>query len=512
MKINIKAWIVTCAAVCTAALPPLSAQTQVDLRTQTKSADLSSVGPTKPAQTGSILPLTCSQGQIFFLTTAPPGTNIMACTSTNQWTASGGGALEVGVNGASAGIATILNLIPGTYVTQTIACAGGGMCSYQPDVDTTRIPANAAIQAGQLLAVISSSSSGTTYTGVMAANDPLAAYAANQQLIWNVGSTPCAGGAMTLNIDGLGAIPLKLADGVSNLVPAQCAANAQLPITYDAVNTVFRGQSAPVSSGINSITGDGTLISNSSSSGSVTITLGNAGAHTWFGNNTATTGAPGYNALTPADIPTLNQSTTGAAGSLSGGTTGQIYTSTNGFIDFPDVKIIPFANCISGTAGGSASTASTSFTAACRAGSGNLGGADQGIPSSGASLQFMLELPGDWDPGSQPYINVYFGSGSNTSGTVIWTASSACIDLSTNGGASDDPSFNAEPSFATGTMAAANRMWYTGGHVTAMTNANGCKPHSPVIVKLALTGTAASNINAYQAVVTIPRLPVVEAN
>lgn len=185
---------------------------------------------------------------------------------------------------------------------------------------------------------------------------------------------------------------------------------------------------------------------------------------------------------------------------------------TIAFNDFPDVKYIPFANCVAGAAGGGASTASSNFTAACRAGTNNLGGADQAIPVTGASLQFMLELPQDWDTGSQPYINVYFGSGANTSGTVIWTASSACVDVSSNGAASDDPAFNAESAFTTRTMASANKTWFTGGQFTAITSGNGCKALSPIIVKLAVSGTAASNINAYQAVVTIPRRPVIQAN
>jgi hypothetical protein len=112
-------------------------------------------------------------------------------------------------------------------------------------VDTTRISTNTTIQSGQLLAVTTTSSSSTTYAGVMSLNDPIPAYAANQELIWNVGSTACAGGAMTLNIDGLGAIPLKQADGVTNLTSAQCGANAPLAVIYDAVNAVFRGPAAP---------------------------------------------------------------------------------------------------------------------------------------------------------------------------------------------------------------------------------------------------------------------------
>ena len=180
--------------------------------------------------------------------------------------------------------------------------------------------------------------------------------------------------------------------------------------------------------------------------------------------------------------------------------------------DFPDVKIIPAANCPNATAGSGWSYATSTFTAACRAGTNNLGGALQIIPSTGGSAQFLIELPGDWDTATQPYINIYYGSGSNTSGTVIATVSSGCVDVSTPGGASDDPSFHAESAFATQTMASANKMWYIGGQFTAVTSGNGCKVFSPIIIKVAISGTAASNINIYKAIVTSPRAPKVQAN
>lgn len=56
--------------------------------------------------------------------------------------------------------------------------------------------------------------------------------------------------------------------------------------------------------GVTSLSGDGTFITNLSSTGGVTLTLGNAGAHKWWGNNTGSTAAPGYEALTASDIPT----------------------------------------------------------------------------------------------------------------------------------------------------------------------------------------------------------------
>ena len=66
--------------------PPLWPQTLVDLRTQTKSIDFSSALSTKPFQTGSALPATCSVGATFFNSAAPSGRNLYGCTSLNTWT------------------------------------------------------------------------------------------------------------------------------------------------------------------------------------------------------------------------------------------------------------------------------------------------------------------------------------------------------------------------------------------------------------------------------------------
>src|ERR1017187_2560949 len=64
-------------------------QTLVDLRTQSKSVDFSAAGSTKPMQTGSSLPSTCTVGQFFFLTPAPAGSNVYACNPVNSWTVEG---------------------------------------------------------------------------------------------------------------------------------------------------------------------------------------------------------------------------------------------------------------------------------------------------------------------------------------------------------------------------------------------------------------------------------------
>src|SRR6266542_2017294 len=67
------------------------AQTKVDLRTQAKSVDFSGASSTKPIQTGTALPASCTVGQIFFLTGTTAGLNIHSCTATNVWTSNGGG-------------------------------------------------------------------------------------------------------------------------------------------------------------------------------------------------------------------------------------------------------------------------------------------------------------------------------------------------------------------------------------------------------------------------------------
>ena len=68
-----------------ALIASVNAQTRLDLRTQVKDVDLSGV-PTKPFQTGTVLPATCSVGATFFKSDAPAGKNFYGCTAPNVWT------------------------------------------------------------------------------------------------------------------------------------------------------------------------------------------------------------------------------------------------------------------------------------------------------------------------------------------------------------------------------------------------------------------------------------------
>jgi hypothetical protein len=72
-----------------ASIAAAECQTAVDLRTQSKSVDFSAAASTKPMQTGAALPAACAAGQLFFLTTAPAGSNIYACNPANVWSLQG---------------------------------------------------------------------------------------------------------------------------------------------------------------------------------------------------------------------------------------------------------------------------------------------------------------------------------------------------------------------------------------------------------------------------------------
>jgi hypothetical protein len=80
-----------------------AAQTQVNLRTQSREVDFSGAATTKPAKAGTTLPASCSTGELFFKLDATAGQNLYACTGTNTWTqiigtGGGGGGTDVPTN------------------------------------------------------------------------------------------------------------------------------------------------------------------------------------------------------------------------------------------------------------------------------------------------------------------------------------------------------------------------------------------------------------------------------
>ena len=81
------------------------AQTLINLARQGRDVDFSAAPSTKPAQTGTTLPTTCSAGAVFILLSNPAGQNVYVCTGPNNWSlqvGGGGGTPNIMVVSASA--------------------------------------------------------------------------------------------------------------------------------------------------------------------------------------------------------------------------------------------------------------------------------------------------------------------------------------------------------------------------------------------------------------------------
>ena len=134
--------------------------------------------------------------------------------------------------------------------------------------------------------------------------------------------------------------PALPSNSISWIAPNSASFTAyglQLPATGPSGSNNLMTCAAPVagvsactfsssSTGVLSVSGDGTLISNSASTGTVTLTLGTAGAHKYFGNNTSSTAAPAYyqpaftdlsGLLACGQFPALTGDTTTSAGSCA---------------------------------------------------------------------------------------------------------------------------------------------------------------------------------------------------
>src|SRR5579864_3116309 len=126
----------------------LYGQTQVDLRTQSKSVDFSAANTTKPVKSGTILPSACGVGEMYFKTDAPAGANLYACTSLNAWT------LELGVSPAVGGNSRKVLTTDGT--TLFFGALGGDISGPATSASVTQIQGRAVSSAapgsGQALA------------------------------------------------------------------------------------------------------------------------------------------------------------------------------------------------------------------------------------------------------------------------------------------------------------------------------------------------------------------------
>ncbi|HEY6341812.1 MAG TPA: hypothetical protein VIY49_09990 [Bryobacteraceae bacterium] len=487
------------------------AQTQVNLQTQAKNVDFSQAPSTKPFTVGATLPATCEVGQAFFNTSAAAGANWYGCVAANVWTVqsgSSGGITQLSGDvaagpGSGAQTATIQ---PGSLTLNKMAnlAADSIICNNTGSAATPIACTPAQVNA--MLGVSGGGSGNCPASGSPAGVVP----ASN-------GSGACKNTSITDNGTTVSMTePIALTGSTSGTatIEPQAAAGTPTLTLPNTTGTFAVGASSPLS--LNATTGNltcptcATTTNGGALSATSPVTISAAGVIACSTCSTATINSGSQYNL--AYYSASGSSTT--VSGLSNGTAKQILVagSPDNYIDYPDVKVVPTAVCNAGTAGPAWTIPSSGgFSVACRAGTNNLLGALQGTPSSGATAYFDFELPGDWDTTNQPYVQIFYGSGSNTSGTVIFTVSTACMGAEA-GGTTDDPSFNANSAFSTQTMATANRAWAVSGKLTAVTSGNNCDAGSNMIVKVVLSGTASSAINVYKASVTVPRLLTVQAN
>jgi hypothetical protein len=176
---------------------------------------------TKPLKSGAALPATCTTSELFLLTSASSGSNTYICTATNSWslqTAAGSSkaapaaTLVVQSNGTPVGTGSVMNLVPGTGIS-TVITDTGSQINVQQTVDPAVVQTRANQQSGQSLLCASAGASGSTYTCSM--SPTLTTYTTGMMVNWKP-DVNGIGGATTLNIDVLGAKPIKLNDGTAN--------------------------------------------------------------------------------------------------------------------------------------------------------------------------------------------------------------------------------------------------------------------------------------------------------
>lgn len=203
-------------------------QTQIDAYRQVLPA-------TKPVKVGSVFPALCVQGDLFVKTDAPLGLNLYACVSANTWTlesgggGGGGGTFTLEADGVTVGARSILNILQGTGIIDILSDTGSEL-HFQHSVDTATVETRANLQSGTDLRCASASGSATAYTCSLAPT--LTGYATGMSLNW-VPDISGSGGATTLSVDALGAVPVKLSDGTTDPTDADLIAGQLYQIWYD---------------------------------------------------------------------------------------------------------------------------------------------------------------------------------------------------------------------------------------------------------------------------------------
>lgn len=144
----------------------------------------------------------------------------------------GGGSITIEDNGVVVGSRSIFNYLPGAGIINNLSDTGTKI-GIQQVVNPATIAYRSNVQSGASVTCVSASGSGVTYTCGL--TPILLAYTNNMVVQW-VPDVNGTGGATTINISGVGAAPIKQADGVTNPSATDIVANTQYPIWFDGVN------------------------------------------------------------------------------------------------------------------------------------------------------------------------------------------------------------------------------------------------------------------------------------
>lgn len=216
-----------------AAIYSLNGQTLINLSTQGRNVDFSNASSTRPVQTGTTLPATCSQGQLFFNTSAPAGQNFYGCSTANTWSLQGGlanGISDPGTNGllvrTAPNTATVISAPAGAVVGTTDAQTLSNKSIDAAEINTgTLLTSRMPAFSGDV-----STSAGTTTTTLATVNASTGTFGDSSH---SVQLTVDAKGRVTQ----VSAIPIAAASGSASALVS--GALASLPGTCSAGSLYF---------------------------------------------------------------------------------------------------------------------------------------------------------------------------------------------------------------------------------------------------------------------------------
>jgi hypothetical protein len=223
----------------------VSGQTQVSYTSQIQSS-------TKPTRLGITLPSTCNAGDLFLKTDAPAGANLYAClTGGNVWTLEGnsigaGGTVTIASGGSVIGTEPVNSFNAGLGVIQTFTDTGTQV-NIGTAIDPAIVPTHTQLQAGTDLYC---SSFGTTMQDYACNIVPIpTSYVQGMVLHWTP-DVATAGGAATLAVSGLAAVPVKLEDGSTDPSVADIQAGRMKLLWFDGTSFRMFSSAGRVASGI----------------------------------------------------------------------------------------------------------------------------------------------------------------------------------------------------------------------------------------------------------------------